>query len=75
MSIGEFLVGLLCFLGIVSYWYFLPYQFWLRLVGAGSLWGPILGNLIMFLITTLIGIPLTVFLGVVGLAMWLGESL
>lgn len=56
------LLGLLCFAGIVAYWYFLPYQSYLALMNAGNLIGPIVGSLIIFIVLTLVGIIVTIIL-------------
>lgn len=53
------LCGIGCLLGIVAYWFFLPYQAYLGLVGAGSLLGPIIANLAALVLLTIIGIPVT----------------
>lgn len=63
------LCGLGCLLGIVAYWYFLPYQAYLGLVGAGSLLGPILANIVALVLLTLIGIPVTGLLAFFGIVL------
>jgi hypothetical protein len=66
-------LGLMCFVGIVAYWYFLPLQSFLALINAGNLLGPLFGNGIAFVLLFLVGIPITVVLLIVGLAL-LGEG-
>jgi hypothetical protein len=73
MDVGKFLVGLLCFLGIIAYWYFLPYRFWLGLISPSSTLGAILGNFLILIITMFVGILVTVVLGFVGLIIWLED--
>lgn len=60
------LVGLLCFAGIVAYWFFLPYQSYLALNNAGNLLGPIVANLLMFGLLVLVGLGVTTILGIFG---------
>jgi hypothetical protein len=61
-KVGSIIIAIMCFLGIIAYWYFLPYQFYLGLINAGSSWGLIIANLVLFVITIIIGLPITVIL-------------
>lgn len=70
MNARGVLIGLLCFAGILAYWYFIPYQVFLGINNAGNLWGPIIANTFVFIISLIAGIILTallVFVGVVAL--------
>lgn len=60
------LAGLLCFAGILAYWYFLPYQSYLTVMNAGNLLGPIVVGLTLFFLLTAVGIAVTVILAVLG---------
>lgn len=63
------ILGLFIFLGIIAYWYFLPVQFFWGLIGAGSMWGSIIANTIALWISIMIGIPLSLVLGIIACAM------
>jgi len=52
------LLGLLLVAGFVLYWYFLPYQAFLGLIGAGNMWGPIIANTLALCVTGIIGLCL-----------------
>jgi hypothetical protein len=67
-KVGSTIIAILCFLGIVAYWYFLPYQFYLGLISAGSSWGLIITDLVLLVTTIIIGIPITIVLFIVMLA-------
>jgi hypothetical protein len=62
MKVASIILSILCFLGIVAYWYFLPYHFYIGLIDASSSLGAILANLVLLIITVIVGIPITIIL-------------
>lgn len=75
MSAFSKLVGMLCFAGIVAYWYFLPYQSYLALNNARNILGPVAANLAVLIILAIVGVPITFGCIIVGfMFMFVGEG-
>jgi len=53
------LLGALCLLGVAAYWYLVPYQLFLALLGAGGALGPVVAYLAAFAVASLVGVWLS----------------
>jgi hypothetical protein len=62
------LLGILCYLGIVAYWYFVPYQVYLGLINTTKVWTGV-GDTVILVVSIIIGIVITILVGVVGIAL------
>ncbi len=60
MNVGKFLLGLGSLIGMLFYWYLVPYTLLQILVLATTL-GAVVGLGFLFIVTTIIGLYLTLF--------------
>lgn len=62
------LFGVACIVGIILYWYFIPYQCFLALQSSNNLLGLVIANTLLVIATGIIGAVLTIVLGIIVLA-------